>query len=311
MSRGWNGGPPAGTSRNDWWCGNSTLYGFLGFSYPVEDDDCGDYSYNGFKNDFSKQKSMYNASFVRFYLPVCKQTSFWVNAIKAARDANMGLIVMIWWDWGQNDPAMTAAENAFLGVFSDNEVGPIAQYIVHSVEFGDELGEEGNYWLSRMQTFKTKLAAHNIPLTITDDWDRGVYQSNGGLSSFGKQVNDLSDQTHAHIQPFYHPNVVVDAFSFWNYFQQQMNFLAKNLKRPIFVSQTMWAYNKDGHQRGGHDEADNMQNYQQYFATLDKECTTFKNLQIGWFFHTWFGEPGFDIIGQNGQPVCNWKPTFC
>jgi hypothetical protein len=35
---------------------------------------------------------------------------------------------------------MTAAENAFMGVFTDPQVGSIATYIVHSVAFGDELG---------------------------------------------------------------------------------------------------------------------------------------------------------------------------
>lgn len=309
MSRGWGSGP-GGISRSDWWCSDS-LYGFLGFSYPVEDDDCGDYSYNGFKNDFSRQKTQYNATFVRVYLPTCRQTSLWVNMVKAARDTSMGLIPMIFWDWQQNDPVMNSAENALLGVFNDPEVGSIATYIIHSVAFGDELGEQGNYWVNDLKNFKAKLAQYQVPITITDDWDRSVYKNGAGMSSFGQQINSLSDLTHAHIQPYYHPSVVVDAFHFWPYFYQQMQWLSSYNKRPIFVSQTMWAYDKNGHERGEHDEADNMQNYQAYFGTLNANCTAFRNLKIGWFFHTWYGEPGFDLIGDNGNPVYNWKPTFC
>jgi len=185
-------------SLKDWWCPSTAYYGFLGFSYPVE-DDCGSYSYDGFKQDFQDQKTKYGATFVRIYLPVCRDTSFWVNMVKAARDTSMALIPMIFWDWQQNDPVMYAAEDAFMGVFSDSEVGSIAAYVIHSVEFGDELGEQGDYWLPKMQEFKSKLAPYNVPVTITDDWDRDVYQNgNGGLSDFGQKVNDLSDLTNEH-----------------------------------------------------------------------------------------------------------------
>jgi len=191
-------------------------------------------------------------------------------------------------------------------------VGADAPYIIHSVEFGDELGEEGNYWLTPMKAFKDQLAKFSVPITITDDWDRDVYHGgNGGLSNFGNQVNTLSDQTHAHLMPFYHPNQCVDAYHFWDYFLQQLQFLVKNMKRPILISQTLWAYNKDGHQRGEHDEADNMDNYVQYWNTINNNCAVFKQMQIGWFFHSYVGEPGLDLIGGNGRPVFNFKPNKC
>jgi len=295
--------------RSQWWC--SSFGGFLGFSYPVEDDDCNDYSYGAFKADFTRHRTQYNATFVRLYLPTCRSTAFWVEMIKAARDSSVALIPMIFWDWQQNDPIMDAAENAFLGVFTDNEVGSIAPYIVHSVAFGDELGEQGGYWLQPMASFKSKLAKYGVPLTISDDWDRGVYQTGHGLTSFGKQVNDLSDLTQAHIQPYYHPDVVVSAYDMWPYFLAQLQGLVSNNKRPILVSQTMWAYNENGHRRGKNDQYDNMQNYQEYWKTMNAQCNVFKSMQVGWFFHTWYGEPGFDLIQDNGSPVFPWKPTFC
>jgi len=286
------------------------MYGFLGFSYPME-DDCNAYTYNGFVSEFNNMKSKFGASFVRVYLPVCATTAFWVNLVKASRDTSMGLIPMIFWDWGQNDPVMTKAENAFLGVFNNSEVGKIAPYVIHSVAFGDELGEQGNYWLSKMKDFKAKLTPYGVPLTITDDWDRDVYKSGNGLSSFGKQVNDLSDLTHAHVMPFYHPDPCPDAYHFWPYFLQQLQFLVANNKRPILISQTLWAYNKDGHQRGKHDEADNMDNYQEYWNTINNNCTTFSSMKIGWFIHTYKGEPGTDFVNNNGNPVFPFTVKKC
>jgi len=261
--------------------------------------------------DFSNMKKRFNATFVRAYLPECTQTSLWVNMVKAARDSSMALIPMIFWDWQQNDNIMDKAEAAFLGVFTDSEVGKIAPYIIHSVAFGDELGEQGTYWLSRMKDFKTKLSAYSVPITITDDWDRSVYKSGSGLSSFGKQVNDLSDLTQAHVMPYYHADQCPDAYHFWPYFNQQLQFLAANNKRPILISQTLWAYNKNGHQRGSHDDADNMDNYQEYWNTINSNCQTFKTMKIGWFIHSYYGEPGLDMVNSSGNPVFNFVPKFC
>lgn len=228
------------------------------------------------------------------------------------------------WDWDQNDSLMNAAENAILGVFTDPTVGSIAPYVIHSVAFGDELGEQGFYWINAMSSFKSRLAPYGIPLTISDDWDRSVWKSGSGLSSTGQQVNSISDLTNAHsmfafskyfefinyitVQPYYHPDQVVDAYSFWPYFQNQLNFLVANNKRPIFVSQTMWSFNTNGHTRGQHDEADTLANYNQYWNTLNAQCPTFRSLKVGWFFHAWgYDEDNFNILGSGS----NWKPVFC
>jgi len=83
------------------------------------------------------------------------------------------------------------------------------------------------------------------------------------------------------------------------------------MKRPILISQTLWAYNQNGHRRGQHDEADTMDNYIQYWNTINNNCQTFSDLRIGWFFHSYKGEPGMDLIGDNGQPVFNFVPKKC
>jgi len=93
LTRIWGSGPN-GISLEQWWCSADDYYGFLGFSYPVE-DGCSSYSYNSFLSDFKNMKSKFNSTFVRVYLPVCTTTSFWVNMIKAARDASLAVIPMI------------------------------------------------------------------------------------------------------------------------------------------------------------------------------------------------------------------------
>jgi len=310
LTKPWGTGPN-GAPLSQWWCPADAYYGFLGFSYPVE-DGCGGYSYNSFLADFKNMKAKFGASIIRAYLPTCSDTAFWVNMIKAARDANMAIIPMVFWDWQQNDPVMTKAENGLLGVFNNSEVGSIAPYIIQSVAFGDELGEQGSYWLSRMKDFKAKLSKYGVPLSMTDDWDRAIYKTGNGLSSFGNQTNDLSDLTHAHVMPYYHPSASIpDAFHFWNYFLAQLQFLEKFLKRPIFVSQTLWAYSKSGHQRGSYDDADNMENYQEYWNTINDNCQTFATMKIGWFIHSYKGEPGLDMVNSNGNPVFNFMPKKC
>jgi len=260
---------------------------------------------------FNSMKHSYGATFVRIYLPTCRQTSFWVDMVKAARDTSMALIPMIFWDWQQNDSVMNQAEQALLGVFTDPGVGSIAPYIIHSVAFGDELGEQGNYWISPMQSFKSRLSQYNVPIAITDDWDRSVYKSGNGLSSFGNQVKSISDLTHAHVMPYYHASQAADAYNMWSYYSAQLQFLATNMKRPILISQTLWAYNQNGHQRGQGDSADTLANYQEYWNTINSNCQLFAQLKIGWFFHSWQGEPGLDLIGSNGQPVFNFVPNRC
>eukprot|EP00026_Physarum_polycephalum_P012907 Phypoly_transcript_13255.p1 GENE.Phypoly_transcript_13255~~Phypoly_transcript_13255.p1 ORF type:complete len:353 (-),score=30.86 Phypoly_transcript_13255:19-1014(-) len=307
--RGWGEGPHHGLHRNDWWC--STFYSFLGFTYSMEGSTCADYSYARFKSDFQAQKEEYNATFVRIYLFNCTETRPWVEMVAAARDTSVALIPMIFWDWGQNDPIMHGAENAFMGVFDDPEVGPIVPYVVHSVAFGDELGEQPDYWVRPMNDFKKKLAKYKIPIAISDDWDRPVYQTGSGLTDFGKKINALDDLTQAHIQPYYHPDDVRNVTYLWPYYQTQLNNLVANNKHPVIVSQTMWSYNQDGRIRGEYDQYDNMENYQLYWNTLNANCATFKHLKVGWFFYVWQQEPGFSLITPNGTAIWDWQPKFC
>jgi hypothetical protein len=61
-------------SRSEWWCADSAMYGFLGFSYPLEASDCSD-STNGFaaiSADFANMKKTFGATMVRPYGMTCR-----------------------------------------------------------------------------------------------------------------------------------------------------------------------------------------------------------------------------------------------
>ena len=87
---------PSG-SRSDWWCTQSDIYGFLGFSYPLEVADCRDSSnsYESVNKDFVKMKKDFGASMVRVYAPECRQASVWENLLRAGVSNNMGIIVQV------------------------------------------------------------------------------------------------------------------------------------------------------------------------------------------------------------------------
>lgn len=89
--------PPV--SRSDWWCAQDNMYGFLGFSYPLEVADCSDStnSYESINADLVRMKKDFGASMIRVYAPECREASVWENLLQAGVSNNMGIIVQVWW----------------------------------------------------------------------------------------------------------------------------------------------------------------------------------------------------------------------
>ena len=89
-------------SRSQWWCPQSDMYGFMGFSYPLEVADCNDPSngYDQISKDFAKMKNDFGAVMVRIYGPECREASVWENLLKAGVNNNMGIIPQVWWGFG-------------------------------------------------------------------------------------------------------------------------------------------------------------------------------------------------------------------
>ena len=89
-------------SHSQWWCPQSDMYGFMGFSYPLEVPDCSDSSntYDTINKDFARMKADFGASMVRVYAPECRDASVWENLLKAGVTNNMGVIPQVWWGFG-------------------------------------------------------------------------------------------------------------------------------------------------------------------------------------------------------------------
>lgn len=88
-------------SRANWWAPDSELYGFLGFSYPMAVTDCGDATnqFDKINRDFAKMKS-FGATMVRVYAPQCRSVSVWETLVRAGVAQKMGVIVQVWWGFG-------------------------------------------------------------------------------------------------------------------------------------------------------------------------------------------------------------------
>ncbi|KIJ40282.1 glycoside hydrolase family 17 protein [Sphaerobolus stellatus SS14] len=131
-----SGGEPPSVSRDEWWCVSSQQYGFLGFSYPLEDADCNAYSNQLAKisQHFQRMESDFGATMVRVYAPECREESVWKNLLQAENDNNIAAIPQVWWGFGdQNLWRHTAASVS--SVLSEN---PLAPFDFHSIAFNSE-----------------------------------------------------------------------------------------------------------------------------------------------------------------------------
>lgn len=89
---------------SEWKCPLSMAYGFQGFSYPLEDNDCSAFS-NSFvamNADFAQMKRDFGAKIVRLYYPTCLNASVFENALKAGVANNMAVIFQVWTDFGES-----------------------------------------------------------------------------------------------------------------------------------------------------------------------------------------------------------------
>lgn len=89
-------------THDEWWCPQSMAYGFQGFSYPLENEDCSssDNSFEQMDADFAQMKSDFGASIVRMYYPICTEASVFENAVQAAVKNNIAVMFQVWTNFG-------------------------------------------------------------------------------------------------------------------------------------------------------------------------------------------------------------------
>lgn len=91
---------------------------------------------------------------------------------------------------------------------------------------------------------------YNIPVGISEDWDRTAASSNAvamnatdgsGLADVGKKVKANTDVVHAHIMPYYHPDEVVYAAKSWGYVDHYLSWLNEYVGQPVMVTEVSLA----------------------------------------------------------------------
>ncbi|KAM0752462.1 hypothetical protein T439DRAFT_355307 [Meredithblackwellia eburnea MCA 4105] len=320
--------PSSGTpsiSRDDWWCDSDLMYGFMGWSYPLESSDCSDLS-NGYakiNQDLAAMKAR-GASMVRIYAPECRQLSVWENLVKACIQNNLGLIPMVWWGFSGNQNLWKTGQSNIYSLFTTSQYASIAPYVVHSASFGSEpIGDQvdggATQFVSDLQNFKAKMNGWGISVGISEDWDRtqdgmAMNTSSGALGPVGLLVQANTDIVHAHVMPYYHPDetpYVTDALP---YTKSYLAWLQANVQQPILITETMWASTMGFHARGYMDEQIGMGSFQQYWKGFAASCSMWKQYKAGWVFHTFQDtfEPGFGLLTIDNQPkISPFKPTTC
>ncbi|KZV94888.1 B-(1-6) glucan synthase [Exidia glandulosa HHB12029] len=305
-------------TRENWWCPADKMYGFMGFSYPLEVSDCGDAS-NGFdkiNSDFKKMKEM-GASMVRVYAPECREKSVWENLLKAGIENNMGIIGMVWWGFGDQG-LWVKTRDSINAVLEEN---PLAPFVFHSMAFGSEpVGdgvEDDGTFVKDMLAWKDTLSKYGINLGISEDWDRqGRLTDGDGLTDFGKQIRDASDNLQLHPMPYYHCDKYPTADNVMDYFSWYIEKLVEpNMPGlPIFVTETQWSSQQGGsHNRGCGEPGEDLDNFKKFWNTWQDNCDYWKQHKVGWFAHTFSDEMegGFGILDGSGNPKMDFAPPRC
>ncbi|GAA5882839.1 hypothetical protein JCM16303_002488 [Sporobolomyces ruberrimus] len=146
--------------REEWWCKDSELFGFLGFSYPLEVVDCSNptNSFDKINEDLKRMKEEFGATMVRPYAVSCREVSVWENLVRACAEHGMGLIVQVWWGF-DDDTLWKKTQSSLYELFETSAVSTMAPYVVHSASFGSEPigdGVLGDDFISELIEFRSK-----------------------------------------------------------------------------------------------------------------------------------------------------------
>ncbi|KAK4703018.1 hypothetical protein P7C70_g3200, partial [Phenoliferia sp. Uapishka_3] len=340
-------GKPAYT-REDWWCESSLMYGFMGWSYPLESSDCSD-STNGFDaiNADLKLMKARGASIVRIYAPECRQVSVWENLVKACLENNLALILQVWWGFDDDQTLWKTGQSNLYSLFTTSKYAAIAPYVVHSASFGSEpIGDtvDGGttQFIADLAKFRKKMNGFGIPVGISEDWDRNTGEkmmnstSGVGLGWVGELVKANTDQTHAHIMPYYHPTTVPSVRDAEPYILNYMKWLRQYVNQPTFVTEVRISPSAIrtrslAHPRSLRSQCGRRQVLEEVILVVEMKtslqkgeacyssisCTKADCLlqyQVGYFFHTFQDnfEPGFGLLDDSGvAKIAGFYPKSC
>lgn len=304
--------------RDQWFCSSDAEYGFLGFSYPLEVDDCSDYSnsFDSINADFAEMRNNFGAKYVRVYYPACTESSVFENLLKAGVANNMAVIPQVWFNFGDDDDGSIwkASRDAIVSVFNNDQYKAIAPYVFHSVDFGSEPVGDGvdggnDQFVADLADFKNTINGFGVPAGFSDDWDREALLDGDSFTDIGQKALDASDYIHMHPLAFYNMNNAPESDA-WGYIQEQVERMNRIQDEPIIITESPWAWGETDHYGGHVDTTDAA--YADFWNTFNDNCQYFKDQKVGWFLHAFNNEGTFSMKKDDGSyEIDPWFGKTC
>lgn len=116
------------------------------------------------------------------------------------------VLPQVWWGFEANQSLWKLTADSIVTLLSDPKLGPVAPYVFHSIAFGSEpIGDDVDggptQFTADLITFKKRIEPFQIPVTISEDWDRpGIMSGQNwtGLGPVGMEIAPVIDLLHVH-----------------------------------------------------------------------------------------------------------------
>ncbi|KAJ7162901.1 glycoside hydrolase superfamily [Mycena filopes] len=303
---------PADTpsSLTNWWCDQSTEYGFVGFSYEVSACTRALQRPAQLKKDFLQIRNKFNGRYIRMY-GACDKEGFYNDIVDAAWHAGVGVHALIWFGFDGTDEWMGRRDKLF-GTLHSN---PRAKFVTRVLQFGSEPLFDSvlkpSALAAQVTAAKASLSSLQIPVTVSDM--TYSFQKDGA-----QDVLDAMDVIDAHMLPFFSPKAST-ASKAWPLVSSDINWLIKNGGgKKIYLTENGWpSASSDDVKANSPSAVADVQNEQDYYSLLDAHCEYFKTVKgggLGWFWHIYTDamEPGYGLYTASGKLKFPFSPrTSC
>lgn len=116
------------------------------------------------------------------------------------------VLPQVWWGFEANQSLWKLTADSIVTLLSDPKLGAVAPYVFHSIAFGSEpIGDDVDggptQFTADLITFKKRIEPFQIPVTISEDWDRpGIMSGQNwtGLGPVGMEIAPVIDLLHVH-----------------------------------------------------------------------------------------------------------------
>jgi len=281
------------------------VYAFSGFVYNI--DGCT--SLSQVKTNWQDMVSTYKARIVITF-GGCDQSNYFTNLISTAGSIGIKIIPLVWFGYDGGDQWKARADVITKAVIANP--GP-----VWGVAYGDEplydwaAGDPSTLAnaIKSMQT-SFKNAGLKIPVSISEM----AYGYQQAMSSGAQSVIDAVDLAMINTFPYFAQDAHEGGSSYsWNDFTNDINWFKKYFgNKTLLVTQTGWPSNDSVWPPNSPDAVVSVQSEADYFNLLDKNCSYFKQNNIGWMARMYDdnGLPGWGVKDENDKPKFAFSPKL-